>query len=83
MFYPLKDRSSSDSEDRSPTIDLSKPPPVGPPEFKRVQLFKSPTIFENLDSHVLDVSLEKVSLERLTQHKFCATNHGLGNKKSS
>ncbi|XP_071093705.1 hillarin-like isoform X1 [Haliotis cracherodii] len=54
----VDDRSSPDSEDRSPTIDLSRPPPVSPPEFKKAQLFKSPTIFEKLDNHVLDVAKE-------------------------
>ncbi|KAH9515095.1 hypothetical protein Btru_019215 [Bulinus truncatus] len=56
-----EDRVSSDSEDASPTADLSKPPPVSPPEFKRSQLFKSPKEFEKIDNHVFQIVQKEYS----------------------
>ena len=37
-------------------MDLSRPPPPSPPEFKRSQLFKSPAEFESIDNHVIEVA---------------------------
>ncbi|XP_059163218.1 hillarin-like [Physella acuta] len=56
-----EDRVSSDSEENSPTIDLSRPPPVTPPEFKRSQLFKSPKEFEKIDNHVFQIVQKEYS----------------------
>ncbi|OWF35614.1 hillarin-like isoform X1 [Mizuhopecten yessoensis] len=43
------------------SIDLSRPPPVAPPEFRRSQLFKSPEEFEALDNQVFEVAQKDYS----------------------
>ncbi|XP_050408724.1 hillarin [Patella vulgata] len=58
----LEERSSSDSDDKtSPVCDLSRPPPISPPEFRRSQLFKSPAEFEEVDNHVFQVVQKEYS----------------------
>nr|KAG5713330.1 hypothetical protein BaRGS_007857 [Batillaria attramentaria] len=52
----LEERSSSESESRSPIMDLSRAPPPSPPEFKRAQLFKSPGEFAKIDNHVFEIA---------------------------
>ncbi|KAI8782867.1 hillarin [Biomphalaria glabrata] len=56
-----EDRVSSDSDETSPTMDLSRPPPVAPPEFKKSQLVKSPKEFEKIDNHVFQVIQKEYS----------------------
>ncbi|CAG5120584.1 unnamed protein product, partial [Candidula unifasciata] len=56
-----EDRVSCDSDEPSPTADLSRPPPVAPPEFKRSQLIKSAKEFEKMDNHVFQVVQKEYS----------------------
>ncbi|XP_048767751.2 hillarin-like [Ostrea edulis] len=53
----LSELSSSDSDCSSPpTINLCRPPPIAPPEFRRSALFKSPGELEHIDEKVVNIA---------------------------
>lgn len=56
------------------SVDLSRPPPVAPPEFRRSQLFKSPEEFEALDNQVFEVSFIETSHQSI---EFAALGYAL------
>ena len=54
--------SSSDSDcSSSPSVNLCRPPPVAPPEFRRSALFKNPGELDHIDEKVLNVSLVRIN----------------------
>ncbi|XP_022337039.2 hillarin-like [Crassostrea virginica] len=53
----LSEVSSSDSDcSSSPSVNLCRPPPVAPPEFRRSALFKNPGELDHIDEKVLNIA---------------------------
>ena len=42
--------------DTSALFDHSLKPPILPPEVKKVQIYRSPTVFKQLDERAIEVS---------------------------